>query len=177
MNRWHYDFEFHDTGSVITPISVGLVSDDGSRTYYAGFSDVDLSSARRQAWLVENVFAKLPSIGDKRSWGVFWKPREQVAKEILGLLGIVRGVATRGTPELWGDHVAYDHVALCQLYGPMIALPSGMPMFSMDLQQLIVMHGRRRSELPKQDPDLKHHALEDALHQRRCYRWLLGLDT
>ena len=173
MNRWSYDFEFLEDGRTIDPISVGFVSFDGSITYYAGCAESDLNRAALDPWMRDNVLKKLPP---RRADSKFWRPRSVIAQDILGVLGIVRGEARLGVPELWADHASYDHVALCQLYGRMIDLPSGMPYYSMDLQQLLVSMGRRRSELPRQDPDLEHHALEDALHLRRCHRWALGLE-
>jgi len=172
VSRFYYDFEFLEDGSTIMPLSIGIVSFDGYSTYYAGFSDVDHVRARAEPWLAKNVFPKMPPMTAKR----FWKPKATIAQEVLGFFGIVRGVAQQGVPELWADHASYDHVALCQLYGRMIDLPSGMPMFTMDLQQQLVATGFRRAELPVQDPETEHHALEDALHLRRCHRWVLGLD-
>lgn len=171
-NIWYYDFEFLEDGKTIDQISVGLVNWAGTVTYYAGFKEADLERSARDPWINHHVLSKLPP----RESYVFWKSRRWIAKEILWKLGIIDGVATDGTPELWADHASYDHVALCQIYGRMIDMPSGMPMYSMDLQQALVMAGMRRSDMPKQDPDLEHHALEDALHLRRCHRWLLGLD-
>ncbi len=173
MNRWYYDFEFREDGTIIDAISVGFVSHDGTITYYAGFLEADLQQASLDPWLERHVLKKLPP---RRVDSRFWRPRVVIAREILALLGIVNGVAQRGVPELWADHASYDYVALCQLYGRMIELPSGMPYYTMDLQQLLAHMGQRRSDLPRQDPELEHHALEDALHLRRCYRWAFGLE-
>lgn len=40
-------------------------------------------------------------------------------------------------PELYGYYSAYDHVALCWLFGKMIDLPKGFPMYTIDLQQML----------------------------------------
>ena len=37
--------------------------------------------------------------------------------------------------ELYGYYSAYDHVALCWLFGKMIDLPKGFPMYTIDLKQ------------------------------------------
>lgn len=37
--------------------------------------------------------------------------------------------------ELYGYYSAYDHVALCWLFGKMIDLPTGFPMYTIDLKQ------------------------------------------
>ena len=38
--RWFFDTEFIDTGSIIEPISIGIVSEDGDRQF-------DLAKVRR----------------------------------------------------------------------------------------------------------------------------------
>jgi len=68
--------------------------------------------------------------------------------------------------ELWGWYPAYDHVALSQLWGPMVKRPPHIPMQTFDVYQEAVRLG---------DPDLstgkigippwtgpEHHALADA---------------
>jgi len=40
-------------------------------------------------------------------------------------------------PEFWAFYSSYDWVALCQLYGTMMDLPGGWPMFCNDLKQLM----------------------------------------
>lgn len=39
--------------------------------------------------------------------------------------------------ELYGYYSAYDHVALCWLFGKMIDLPKGFPMYCKDLKQIL----------------------------------------
>lgn len=75
-------------------------------------------------------------------------------------------------PELWADYPAYDHVALCQLWGRMIDLPQGIPMRTNDLVQFADVVGCPESDLPKQDPATQHHALHDALHNQKVYKFL-----
>ena len=64
---------------------------------------------------------------------------------------------------LWANYGAYDFVALCQLFGPMIALPEGMPMWTNDLQQEIQRRDIDPKTLPRQADD-HHSALADARH-------------
>lgn len=58
---------------------------------------------------------------------------------------------------------AYDHVGLCQLWGRMIDLATGLPMFTNDIQQEARRLGVTWDELPPQ-PDGHHNALADARH-------------
>lgn len=41
------------------------------------------------------------------------------------------------TPIFYGYYSAYDHVALCWLFGKMIDLPKGFPMYTIDLKQML----------------------------------------
>ena len=45
----------------------------------------------------------------------------------------------QGCPKinLYGYYSAYDHVALCWLFGKMINLPKGFPMYTIDLKQML----------------------------------------
>src|SRR5690606_36243012 len=63
--------------------------------------------------------------------------------------------------ELWADYCAYDHVALAQLWGPMIHLPKGIPMYTNDIQTYARLAGVSHKDLPKATGD-EHHALADA---------------
>jgi 3' exoribonuclease, RNase T-like len=164
MTRYYLDTEFLEDGRTIELISIALVSDDG-REYYAGNGDCDLSRVFAEPWLRQHVVPHLPAPGTD-----FWKPRAKIAAEVLAF------VKVHGVPEFWADHASYDWVALCQLYGRMIDLPPGMPMFCMDLQQMLVHSSIRRSELPVQDPAAEHDALQDARWLRRAHRFALGLN-
>src|SRR5258707_324656 len=63
----------------------------------------------------------------------------------------------------------YDWVVLCQLYGRMIDLPKGWPMYCRDLKQLIEMQGFQLVESDKQAPLSAHNALNDAQWCKRIY--------
>lgn len=49
--------------------------------------------------------------------------------------------------DLYGYYSAYDHVALCWLFGKMMDLPKGFPMYTHDLKQMLDDKQRYRSEL------------------------------
>ena len=61
---------------------------------------------------------------------------------------------------------AYDHVALCQLWGPMTAMPPQIPRFTRELRKLWEDNGSPRMPPRPQDT---HDALVDARHNRRRY--------
>lgn len=190
--RFWYDTEFLEDGKTIDLISIGIVAEDG-RTYYAVSDEFRRDSrawwkrwfnrkgslenrVRRNAWLMENVVPSLPRLhGDARnhapqSWLFDYharevKPPRQIAAEVRGFLLL------DGGPELWADYGAYDHVVLCQLWGRMIDLPSGMPMFTRDIQQEAARLGFTWDQLPQQDEGL-HNALADARHCRVKFDFL-----
>ena len=72
-------------------------------------------------------------------------------------------------PEWWAWYGAYDHVALCSVFGRMVDLPDGWPMLTMDLKQMHKAAGY--PQMPKQPAGL-HNALEDARWNVERYRLL-----
>lgn len=175
MTAIDYDFEFLEDGHTIELISVGMVCDDG-REYYAVNSDMPVKRIRKHAWLMDNVVPHLPQAhGDRRNhlprkWlfdpaNSAVKPRKQIAAEVAEFIQATDDV------ELWANYGAYDHVCLAQLWGPMIALPEGVPMFTNDIQQEARRLGIAWDELPQQD-SAEHNALADARHNQKVRRWL-----
>lgn len=169
MTKYWYDTEFHEDGTTIDLISIGIVAEDG-REYYAVNSDADWERIKHHKWLCENVIPHLPL-----SWGVNEpgpytfgsgysfivnrrdtrvKPRWVIANEVRDFL-----LTGESEPELWAWYGAYDHVALCQLWGRMIDLPKGVPMWTNDLRQEVERLGN--PTLPEPD-GIKHDALADA---------------
>lgn len=153
-NRIWFDTEFVEDGSTIDLISIGLVNEAGE-TYYAECEEADLS--RADDWVKSNVLVHLT--GRK-------KPRAVIAQEIVAFVG--------PKPEFWAYYADYDWVALCQLFGRMIDLPDGWPMFCRDVQQVVSALGDPK--LPEQAGG-EHHALSDAAWTRTAHRWLEGPRT
>ena len=92
-----------------------------------------------------------------------WRSRSQIRSDLEEFFGV------DGTEpiELWAWVGAYDHVALCQLWGPMTALPPAIPRFTRELRQLWEDRGRPR--MPPRPQDV-HDALVDARDQLRRFR-------
>lgn len=160
--RFFYDLEFGDTASVVTVVSIGVVAEDG-REYYAVSSEFDPVSVH--PWVAEHVLPQLPPAST-------WKPRSVIAAELVEFFG--------PDPVWWAWFGAYDHVALCQLWGAMPALPRNFPRFTLDVRQLWEHLGR--PPLPAQEKGL-HDALEDARHVQAKFdalaekAYLLGLSV
>lgn len=181
MKYW-YDTEFIDDGFTIELISIGIVAEDG-RQYYAVNADMGEERVVQSTWLRDNVWPHLPTIEfpaplrrmvHNSSFGRLdrshedVKSKSRIANEVREFL--LHSVESDDDGlELWADYAGYDHVVLAQLWGPMIDLPDGIPMFSHDLQQELRRLGLRRADLPAQDGGL-HNALADAHHLYRQFQ-------
>ena len=155
--RWFFDTEFIDTGSIIELISIGIVSEDGSREHSACLSG-DWERIMPE-WQLKNVLPHLPPPEERIH------SRQQVADEILALVG-------EGQPEFWAYFNSYDWVALCQLVtngGRMIDLPKHWPKFVCDLKMLMHLLRVEKKSLPARPKDGKHDALSDARWARDTY--------
>lgn len=161
--KYFVDTEFIEDGKTIDLLSIAVVAEDG-RELYLQSSECDLTQAN--AWVKDNVFPHL--------WNANWTDRKDIANCILAFCDPKK----YGRPEFWGYYADYDWVVICQLFGTMIDLPEGWPMYCNDVKQLAVQLG---------DPDLhehcddtkgvEHEALSDARWTKRAYEWLQGLAT
>ncbi|UXE03794.1 DnaQ-like DNA polymerase III subunit [Gordonia phage ObLaDi] len=166
MKYW-YDTEFHEDGETIELISIGIVAEDG-REYYAVNADLRVHRLRRNDWLMANVWPHLPTRPPGGGFTVETldyeaaevKPKDRIATEVRDFL------LAETAPELWAWYGAYDHVALAQLFGRMIDLPAGIPMWTNDLRQ--EQHRLGDPPMPAQ-PGGEHNALADARHLRTMH--------
>ena len=166
--RYFYDTEFIEDGKTVDLISIGIVADDG-REYYAVNADMPIDRIREHTWLVDNVVPTLPMrnaharlIMDVDRSNRLVKPPWVIANEVRDFVLTPDSEA----PELWAYFGAYDHVVLCQLFGTMMQLPDGMPMFTHELMQLWEQAGR--PDKPEQGEG-EHNALEDARWNAKLY--------
>jgi hypothetical protein len=179
--RFWYDTEFLEDGRTIDLISIGIVAEDGAE-YYAVNEDITsgrlLRRIKRHDWLMANVVPSLPELhGDANlhapsHWlfdyrSPLVKRFETIAHEVMVFLR--RGQSGKDVAELWADYGAYDHVALCQLWGSMTDLPFGIPMYTNDIQQ--EAHRLGVTDLPQQAVGV-HNALADARHCRTRWEFL-----
>lgn len=151
--RYFYDCEFIEDGTTIELVSIGVVDENG-RAFYAVSTEFDPSRAGE--WVRRNVLGKLPAPADPA-----WRSRAAIRDDLLAFL------TEPGEPiELWAWMAAYDHVALCQLWGDMRALPRVIPRFTHELRQRVEDAGS--PPLPAAPAD-QHDALADARHN--LARW------
>lgn len=157
--RVFLDTEFIEDGVTIDLVSIALVDDQG-RDFYA--ISTEFNPAAANVWVRENVLAKLP--WERRAErGGPWRSRTEIA---AGVLAFLAPTDNWDDLELWAYYGAYDHVALAQLWGPMIDLPKGVPMFTHELMQLWEDAGRPPK--PPQPRDA-HDALADARWNRALW--------
>ncbi len=157
--RYFIDTEFHEEPGILDLISLGIVAEDGREGYWVVD---DFKEERCNDWVKQHV---LPNLHDPRlNHGVTPRhPRRLIAIEVCRFVGT-------GTPEFWGYMSDYDWVAFCQVFGSMINLPRGWPMFCLDIRQ--DMHRRHitRDQLPPEPPNA-HNALVDARWTRDAFEW------
>ncbi len=161
--EFHERFEkrFHWFGQprhIIEPISIGIVCEDG-REYYAIFKDFDFKAAWKQDFLRGNVLPNLDkftelatkgyetssySAGEMRNRieariNLVGKTREQVARDIQVLINPGKDFfgqpIVSANPTFYGYYSDYDWVVFCSLFGTMMELPRGYPMYCIDLKQ------------------------------------------
>lgn len=150
MKIW-FDTEFIEDGKTIDLISIGAIREDGEQ-YYAEVIECDHS--RASPWVRENVLAHLRG-------GIDRLVRADIALDLIKFAG--------EKPEFWAYYADYDWVALCQLYGTMMDLPNGWPMYCRDVKQWCDALGNPK--LPEQK-SIEHHALFDAVWTKDAWQFL-----
>ena len=152
MRIW-FDTEFIEDGRTIELLSIGMVREDGWRLYA---EPREADRERACPWVRANV---LPKLTGPTRW------RDEIAAEVVAFAG--------EAPEFWAYYGAYDWVALCQLFGRMVDLPAGWPMFCRDIKQLAVELGD--PPLPEQNDSFAHNALDDAFWTMHAHHVLEGV--
>ncbi|MGW4663211.1 3'-5' exoribonuclease domain-containing protein [Streptosporangium sandarakinum] len=191
--RLYYDCEFLEDGRTIDLISIGMVAEDG-RELYAVNEDIETdplhSRICRHRWLMENVVPHLPlstgRTGAQKGHGLITTSStylgffnlDMTSNDVMPPRMIRNAVRDfiLATPdvELWAWYGAYDHVALAQLWGRMIDLPAGVPMWTNDLRQEAARLGLTDGDMPTQ-AEGEHNALADARHNKAIAAYLADL--
>lgn len=121
----------------------------------------------------------------------YGKTNKQIAQEIKefiyeseGCGWIVKSDADKGfminnlkldkiQPEFYAYFADYDWVVFCQLFGTMMDLPKGFPMFAFDIQQQIEEYKIDKEQLLKEIPQVNcHNALQDSIWNYNAYKWI-----
>jgi hypothetical protein len=182
--RYWFDTEFIEDGKTIDLISIGIVAEDG-RELYAESREADLK--RADQWVKDNVVVHLVhhGHGEHVSADDFPSCPLRYRKTIAAMMIDFCDPEKYGKPEFWAYYADYDWVALCRLFGRMIDLPKGWPMYCRDIKQeadrmeeWIRVEDSRPSyklRLPEQGKG-EHHALADARWNREAWEYLRDLD-
>lgn len=135
-------------------ISLGIVAEDGRELYCISS---EFNPLHASVWVLENVLIDL--IRDTAT------PRERVPAIALRVIDFIGDV----NPVFHGYFADYDWVVFCQMFGTMMDLPAGFPMYCRDLKQTLDERGNPR--IPFR-PDAEHNALSDARWNKRVWEWL-----
>jgi len=152
--RYFIDTEFIEYPNTIDLISIGIVCQDG-RSFYSICNEFD--GAKASQWVRNNVIVHL----EPKNSGL-WRSKHKISIEIKYFIGIDK-------PEFWGYYCDYDWVVFCWLFGTMMELPRGYPMYCKDLKQLCDSLGNPK--LPEQKEN-EHNALADAKWNKNIYEFL-----
>jgi len=162
--RFYLDTEFSERGNQfpVKLISLGLVCEN-DQTFYeesAEFREQDCND-----WVKQNVLPSLRRPGN----GVRF-PIDLIAHRCEQW---VREQCDGEKPEFWGYYSSYDWVVFAQMFGTMINLPKGWPMYCRDIKQLADSLGNPK--LPPQT-STEHNALNDAQWNKTAHEFLMGLE-
>jgi len=162
--KYFFDTEFIDDGKTIDLISIGVACDDG-REYYA--VSTDYNSGNASQWVWDHVLNHIPK--DQRK-----KAPKVIARDLTEFIQGAPKLDPPGyaPPRLYGWYCAYDWVALCQLFGPMIGRPDHFPKLAYDLKPLCDLHGIGKIS---KSGFTRHNALEDARWNMHVYNEILRL--
>lgn len=174
--RYYLDTEFIEDGKTIDLISIGIVAEDG-REYYAVNRECQFENVSDWVWQnvlypigiyqpIKHINLSDPSISaTTKDTLLRAKTREQIK---LDVLDFVRSTGDR-KPEFWGYYADYDWIVFCQLFGTMMDLPKGFPMYCCDLKQECDRLGNPK--LPEQGKG-EHNALQDARWNKQAWEFL-----
>lgn len=183
--KYFLDTEFHeykkDGVDTIDLISIGIVDENG-REFYAVSNEFDIDAAWKNAWLRENVLETMFNwhySDGNLTLSVFKSlvaaggvSRQEIAARIQAFVPTNTGVK----PQFYGYYADYDWVVFCWLFGRMIDLPKGFPMYCRDLKQMYDEFEqpdmKDRGDYPKQEKE--HNALDDAKWNLRLFQYLEG---
>ena len=193
--KYFIDTEFKEKPNTIDLISLGIVDENG-KEFYVLNKDVNLKEIWKDDWLKENVL--LPIYiehvhGDMRNRCQFTyrtmkmifkkagKAKNEMRVAILQFLidmdyrflsvDETKHYLEQKNIEFYGYYADYDWVVFCWIFGRMIDLPKGMPMYCKDLKQIMdelnLDKDWKRKNCP--DPKGEHSALVDAKWNLQLY--------
>jgi len=193
--KYYLDTEFAEIRGSMKLISIGIISSEGN-TFYAENSCFDIDDAND--WVKDNVIPKLkwheniestkghnnisndtfdntgedvlfPEFGIRRKWEVYGSP--QVIRDSLKAFFELPQEKDEVDFErqFYAYYSAYDWVVFCWIFGTMMDLPQGMPMFCHDLKPMMDVACEKYNMLKPDDPKDEHNALYDAIWNKELH--------
>lgn len=159
----YYDWEFEENGITITPITLGMVSENNNVLY---LYNSNYNAQLAPDWIRENVIKNLASHTDS---GLTMLPNPIGIKGFAGAILEYIGSLGADSIELVADYASYDFVCLCQRFGAMIDMPQQLPWFTLDIKQW-------EEDLQAKPPEqisIPHNALNDAYYCKYKHEWLI----
>jgi len=198
--KYFFDTEFHEYkhdgfNPTIELISIGIVAEDGRELYIVS-RDFDWYPAMKNDWLRINVimpiYEEMTGDQDNENWtladhgtGVLHelfadavtdqgRTHEQIRDDVIAFVG------KDPNPQFYAYYADYDWVVFCWLFGRMIDLPKGFPMYCRDLKQMLDEKCEAMgiwADALKEYPGFptqenEHNALDDARWNARLYQFL-----
>lgn len=164
-----FDFEFTGLTMKTTPISLGMITEDGHK-FYAEFTDYDKEQC--DEWIKDNVISKLLYNDDilyfendrENKRVVIKNDKKSISESVHQWLKQFKDI------EFWGDCVAYDWLLMVDLLGmgkPMRKFPNNFTSYqAYDIFTVLKMEyhnpKKNRHEILGIENHSQHNALYDA---------------
>ena len=180
MAKIFYDFEFTRLHQHTTPVSLGMITEDGTKQFYAEFTDYD--EAQVDEWLKNNVL-NLLTLSEKPEGYIQQKsgltkikgPVPQVLTMVGGLVEWLKALDSPVTTASFG--LSYDDVLFKELFK--IAntdIPKNIAPWGYDVCTLLqqcgydpTISGIKEQIADMEESTNKHNALYDARVARSIY--------
>jgi len=180
VSKIFIDFEFTRMHQYTTPISVGIVSEDGRREFYAEFTDFDKNQI--DEWLEQNVL-NLLLLTEKptnylQSDDIATKAKGSVPFVVNTVGGLNDWIKELNYPviTLASYGLAYDSILFRELFkNAGIDMPPNCNIFGFDISTLLQIYGGdpniegAKERYVDMGSDEKHNALYDAHVARNIY--------
>ena len=180
MTKLFFDTEFTGLHQATTLISIGLISECG-KTFYAELTDYEKNQVDN--WIEKNVIENL-FLGDesdlqgaKETWctgdQTWYIGNKDGLKDELQ-----KWLSQFGTAEMWADHISYDWVLFCDIFGHAFNIPKNVHYIPYDLCTLLMVKGYdpdlNREQFTGVKTGVKHNALHDAKVIKACYERVMS---
>lgn len=187
----------HDLGE--EPVKVYWLREKVLNPIFMEFQDLEREYLEKQ----KRIVGYAPCINSefcycnfKRLLKKYGKTNKEITEEIVKFceyrtqheisLGRILHSSHSKKPEFYAYYADYDWVVFCWLFGKMIDLPKGFPMYCKDLKQIfdekedwlklqdmeLPISLKQHTSYPVQNPLKSHNAIEDARWNKQFYKFL-----